>query len=100
MRRRLLAAVGACAVLAGVVAAESPAPAPIRPAAEVLAAQLGAPSFADREAAAKALEALGPAAIPALQAAAKSPDPEVRQRASALLARLQRSADSAKRLAV
>ena len=52
-----------------------------------LVEQLGAPRYADREAAAKSLEALGRAALPALRAARRSADPEAR--ASALLGRIE-----------
>jgi hypothetical protein len=95
MRRRLLAAVGAWAIGTGLVVADAPA-AP--PTPETLVGQLGADRFADREAAARALEARGEAAIPALRAAAAHPDPEVRRRAAAIVTRLQRSSESAKRL--
>jgi hypothetical protein len=87
---RWLVAVGAVG-LAAVAPAADP---PVR-----LAAQLGAPAYADREAATKALEALGPAAIPALETAVRSPDPEVTRRAIPLLARARFKADSAAILA-
>lgn len=94
MRRRLLAAVGAWAIGSGLAAADDPAP----PTPDALVGRLGADRFADREAAARALEARGPDAIPALLAAARHPDPEVRQRAAGIVARLQRTSDSARRL--
>jgi hypothetical protein len=94
MRRRLLAAVGVWAIGSGLVVADSPTP----PSLDALVGQLGADRFAEREAAARALEARGEAAVPALVAAARHADPEVRQRAAAIATRIQRSAESAKRL--
>lgn len=47
--------------------------------------RLGSPRYADREAAASALEKLGADALPALREALDSRDPEIRTRASALL---------------
>src|SRR5262245_34265288 len=67
--------------------------------AERLVDQLGSSRFAEREAAFKALDALGAAALPALRNAAKSKDAEVRQRAGELLARLERAADAAEAFA-
>ena len=54
------------------------------PAAE-LVGRLGAPRFEDREAAAKALRAIGYEALPTLRAAVHSKDAEVRTRATRLL---------------
>lgn len=93
--KRLLAVVGA-GVLAGMAAAVAP---PASPPVDVLIARLGSESFAEREAAAAALEAAGPAAIPALDAAARDPNPEVSRRAGEVLARLRRTTDSKDRLA-
>jgi hypothetical protein len=59
--------------------------------AVALVEQLGARRYADREAAAKTLEHLGRAAIPALQAARDARDMEIRTRASALLHRIEGS---------
>lgn len=56
--------------------------------AERLVRQLGSTDFAQREAAAKALLKLGPAALPALEKARQSDDAEVRKRAHDILARL------------
>lgn len=67
--------------------------------AERLAQRLGSPRFSEREAAFKALDALGAAALPALRTAAKSSDAEVRQRAGELLAKLERAADAAEAFA-
>jgi hypothetical protein len=88
--RRLLAAVGACS--AAWALAGSPEP---PPTIEQLVARLGADSYADREAAMAALTEVGPAAIPALEAAAASGDPEVARRAAVLLVRIRRRADDA-----
>ena len=71
-------------VLAGVLAVTA---APDDPSA--LVERLGAPRYADREAATRALEALGRDALPALRAARRSEDPEVRARAAALLGRIE-----------
>lgn len=48
--------------------------------------QLGAESWSDREAAHRSLSSMGDRALPALRAAAASPDPEIAARARALLA--------------
>jgi HEAT repeat protein len=50
-----------------------------------LVRQLGSKKFSEREAAGRALEKLGEAALPALQKAAQGADPEVRRRAAALI---------------
>ncbi len=102
MGGRIRAAVGAWAVGAGTAAAVAPVPDPGPPPADAagLVARLGADRFADREAAARALEQMGPAAVPALRASAASADGEVRRRASALADRLDRAAESARLLAV
>ncbi len=52
---------------------------------------LGAPRFAEREAAASALEQLGRRALPALRTAREQRDPEIRNRAAALLGRIEGS---------
>jgi len=93
--KRLLAAVGAGVLAAAAAAMSPPVPSPV----DVLIARLGSESFAEREAAASALEATGPAAIPALDAAARDPNPEVGRRAGEVLARLRRTTDSKDRLA-
>ena len=69
-----------------VVMADSPTGSP-NPAA--LAAELGSPRYARREAAERALGGLGRPAIPALRAALASPDPEVRDRAAHVLGRIE-----------
>jgi len=88
--RRWLAAVGAVGIVAGAPAAD-PAD---------LARRLGSAVPVERDAAASALAALGPAARPALEAAARSSDPEVVRRAAPLLVRARLAADSAARLRV
>jgi hypothetical protein len=92
---RLFATVGILALGCAVVAGEpSPAPRPSQ-----LVAQLGSEDYREREAAVRALTQAGPHAIPALREAAKSDDPEVRQRAAAVLLKLQRAETSRERLA-
>jgi hypothetical protein len=73
------------AVIAGLptVRADDPA---------ALVERLGAPRYAEREAAAQALEALGREALPALRSARRNDDPEVRARAAALLERIEAAA--------
>jgi hypothetical protein len=56
-----------------------------------LVARLGAPRYADREAAATGLEELGRKALPALRDARTSRDIEVRTRAAALVSRIEGS---------
>jgi hypothetical protein len=100
--RRLLRSTAAAAVCAGAVALAAgsfAAPASPQPSVATLVAQLGAEQFADREAAGRALEKLGSAALPALQAAARSDNAEVRARATQLLAKLRRTTESTSRLA-
>ncbi len=54
-----------------------------------LVQRLGAPRYADREAASAALEKLGHDALPALRAARSARDPEVRSRAEGLVRRIE-----------
>jgi hypothetical protein len=56
---------------------------------EQLVTRLGAPRYADREAAGEALVKIGSAALPALTRACQSKDPEVRLRALTLEARIE-----------
>ena len=92
--RRPFGALAAVGLAVGAI----PAGEAIRPAApaDALIDQLASPSFAAREAAAKGLLALGPAAQDVLDKnAAYHPDPEVRQRAADVAARLRKLAESA-----
>src|SRR4051812_6056799 len=59
------------------------------PDAHDLIPQLGSRRYAERQAATTALERLGQRAMPALRAAREQRDPEIRARASALLARIE-----------
>src|SRR5262249_28480172 len=72
-----------------------PACAELPDSAEIgrLIQQLGSDSFKEREAATKRLGEIGESAASALRHAAKSPDPEVRQRAEGLLVALDRRRD-------
>jgi hypothetical protein len=54
-----------------------------------LIARLGAGRYAERESACRALEELGSPALPALRAARSSRDPEVRNRAAALVLKIE-----------
>jgi hypothetical protein len=74
------------ALLLALLAPAPPAAAGDTP--ESLVARLGSGRFEGREGAARELERLGPAALPALRAARDAADPEVRQRAAALLERI------------
>jgi outer membrane protein assembly factor BamB len=64
-----------------------------------LVAGLGGDNYADREAAALALEAAGVAAIDPLRAAAGNPDPELSRRAAGLIRAIEKRAESARLLA-
>ena len=55
---------------------------------QILLEQLGASRYADREAAARALEKLGREAIPVLQNGRDARDMEIRTRAAALLQKI------------
>jgi hypothetical protein len=55
-----------------------------------LIAQLGSEKYAEREEAARALDAVGPAALPGLRAAAQGDDPEVSRRAAELVTAIER----------
>ncbi len=86
MRNALLTLMALCGVWSSGSAAE--------PKPESLVVHLASRSFAEREAATKALEVLGTAALPALQKAiAENPDPEVQLRAAGLIERIQKRAD-------
>ncbi len=95
--KRLLVAASAIGLAFGVSAlAEQPASSPSGISALIV--QLGADSFADREAAVAALEQIGVPALDALRKAVQSDNQEVRDRASVLLSRIRRAADSHTRL--
>jgi hypothetical protein len=61
--------------------------------------QMGSGTFAEREQATKALDAIGVPALKALRKAAKSDDAEVRRRAVELVKKLEKQAESARILA-
>jgi hypothetical protein len=63
-----------------------------------LIAQLGSSDFQEREEATRALKAVGAPALAALRQAAKSPDPEVRQRADGLAQQITQQMESTKLL--
>jgi hypothetical protein len=96
---RLFATVGTLGLAAGIVFAGPGPEAPSPVAVPDLVARLGSEDFREREAAVAALEKVGPGAIPTLREAMKASDPEVRQRAAAILLKLQRAADSTAKLA-
>jgi hypothetical protein len=99
--KRLIAG-AAFGIVAGFAAAGDPpdAPPPHQQLAMVkaLVEQLGAESYTDRVEASRSLEKLGRAAIPALEAAKRSDNPEVRLRAAAIAIRVDRSSESSMRL--
>src|SRR4051812_25546816 len=64
----------------------------LRAEVETLAARLGDKDFRARQAAGKALEDIGEAALPALRRAADSGDEEVRRRAEVLARKIERAA--------
>jgi hypothetical protein len=61
-----------------------------------LVGQLGSSSFAQRQEAARALDAVGGPALEALRAAQRNPDPEVRRRARDLVRRIERREETAR----
>lgn len=60
------------------------------PGPDTLVMRLASERYAEREEAARALEALGERALPALQAALQGDDPDVRRRARDLIRRIER----------
>lgn len=78
------------AVLVGGLGAQPPAD----PEIAKLIRQLEAPRFDDRENAAKRLEEIGPAALPALREAAQSRNPAVAQRATLLVQLIEQRGDA------
>jgi len=96
---KLFATVGIVGLAVSIaVGGSEPAPASSTPLLSELVFQLGAEDFRERENAAAALEKAGEAAIPALREAVKSENPEVRQRAAAILFKLQRAVNSSEKL--
>jgi len=69
-------------------AADAPAPTEIQRIHRLID-QLGSPRFAEREAAARALDKIGAPALTALQKAATSDEPETRRRALDLIGRIE-----------
>jgi len=82
-----------------IVLAAWAAPAAGLPQVPGLVAKLGHPEFAEREAAAKALAAVGEPALPALRAGLAAEDPEVARRAAGLVAAVTRRAEDRRLLA-
>ncbi|HJZ57145.1 MAG TPA: hypothetical protein VKE74_19400 [Gemmataceae bacterium] len=96
---RSLAAVAALGLLAGsLLAIDDPPPASADDIT-ALVAQLGNVDFAKREAAEKALSAIGEPALPAIRAACASENPEVARRAERLVARITQRVENEKLLA-
>lgn len=93
MRYRLLLGLAGAAFLTPPSFADRPDP------FEGKVAALSHPRYAEREKAARDLEAAGEPALPALRAAATSADPELRDRAAAVADRIERAARSKKLLA-
>ena len=88
MRHATFAAIGLClGVISSATAARGDEPGPRQEPEKIskLVEQLGAASYADREAASKALLDIGGPAGPALVKAAAGDDPEIRDRARKLL---------------
>jgi hypothetical protein len=83
----------ALAAVLGAVAAQKPDGPPAEPVpVERLVGQLGSLDYRTRQAAARALEARGAEALPALRRAAGSADPEARRRITALTQAIERAA--------
>ena len=71
---------------------------PAAPSIDDLIRRLGSSSFQERQAAAKALDAQGPLALPALQKAVAESDIEVRRRAIALYRQIDKRISTARLL--
>src|SRR2546430_1533947 len=71
-----------------VLLGQVPSP-PTSAAPTAMVARLGSGRFAERQAAATAIERLGARALPALRSARDVKDPEVRTRAAALIAKIE-----------
>jgi hypothetical protein len=78
--------------------AEKPQADQERAAIAALIARLASDDFQARQDAAAALDRLGTAALPALRAARKHPDPEVRRQVAELLSVLERRTETARQL--
>jgi len=76
------------AQIASITSSSAQPPPEVLKKAEQLIAQLGAESFVDREAAAKALVAMGKGIVGVLKKHSKSSDPEIRQRIQDILEQL------------
>jgi len=72
--------------------ADKPDPKPAAPTVEQLVEQLGDPDFRKRDLAADLLKAEGLKAVPAMKAALKHPDPEVRRRLLDLIPNIETTA--------
>jgi hypothetical protein len=101
MKRLFMSVIGCCSMAALVSVNGMPVPSTPDGAATIqsLISQLGSDEFAERETASVSLERIGPPAVDALWVATHSENPEVRERAAALLGKIQRCADSKIRLA-
>jgi hypothetical protein len=86
MPRKAIFSIAALCSLCAPIAAENPDAAPGHIAK--LVKQLGSPKFTEREAATKALDAIGDPAVAGLQSACNSSDAETRGRATDLLKRI------------
>lgn len=88
--RYLLAAL----IVAGLALLSPAEEAPSKDKIATLIEQMGSGTFAEREAATKALAAIGVPALEALRQAAKSEDPEVRKRAEEIIPKIEIQAES------
>ncbi|MBY0229987.1 MAG: hypothetical protein K2W96_11955 [Gemmataceae bacterium] len=79
-------AAGLC--LTCLATADKPGDKPAAPDIAKLVEQLGSDTFAERQAASKKLDAIGAAALPALEKASKSSEVELRKRATELYAKI------------
>lgn len=86
-------------IVLAALAALAPAPAQVPARVGGLVARLGHPEFAEREAAATALVAVGESALPALRAALAAEDAEVARRAAGLIVAIARQAEARRLLA-
>jgi hypothetical protein len=97
--QRLLGLSIACGLaIAFAQASGAPTPTPTPETIQSLIDRLGSDVFAEREAATAGLERIGAPALNALREASRSDNPEVRNRATGILERVERSNESAARL--